>query len=85
MDKLFIVDVYTKHLNNNLSTNNALTVVINYCFDNGKSQYNTMEFVKHISNVNMLMHYFIIAISFYMAKFNVCTLTNKEGKIISIF
>ena len=78
MDK----DTIIRILNNGHPTSQeAITVIVDYCLDKGKTPSQVNMFL-HMSAQLNLEYYFNYALDYYKKKFEVISIIDKEGKIL---
>ena len=87
MDKEFIIDL-SKCLNSNqLPIDKVVRLLTDYCvLEHNKSVIDTNNFINILlSNPFMMSHCINTVLDYYKEKYNICSLYNKEGKLLQIF
>lgn len=68
-----------------LKVEDILQVIMDYCIEKGKDTSMSQQFVTILLESGKIMEPFLIALEYFQKKFNICILTDIEGKIITTF
>ncbi len=85
MDRNTFIEIYYKICSNNISIAEVFTLYEYYCLEYNKDLAETKQFIETIISLNLLNDTIEYPINYYKTKFNICTITNKNGNIIKIF
>lgn len=85
MDKKKFIEIFY-NINLNRATQKDIIYLLEcYCLEFNKPKYMIDVFIQYISMMNIVKDIIQYPINYYKRKFNICTITNKENIIISIF
>lgn len=85
MDRNEIISLTYKINLGRIESESMLKVIVEYCIENGKDEILSRQFATLLLRLGIIKEYFLIALEYFCKKFNICTLTDKEGTIILIF
>ena len=87
MDKEFIIDLLKCSNSNQFPIDKVVKLLTDYCvLEHNKSVIDTNNFINILlSNPVIISRYINIAVDYYKGKYNICSLYNKEGKLLQIF
>lgn len=85
MDRQKFVQIYNSVILNKITRKDAVYLYECYCKEFNKPVPDTKTFIQTILDFNLIHDTIQYPLDYYAAKFNVCTIQNKEGKLISIF
>lgn len=70
-----------------INKNDILELIYFYCIDRGKEELRTNQFVTVLSMVysDIKVQYYNYALQYYMDKYNIILLHDKNGKFIKAF
>ncbi len=85
MDREKFIAIYFKINNNSISLQELKQFYLEYCLEHNKKEEDFNLFFQMIYSLDMIGKTIVYPINYYKNKFSICTITNKESKIISIF
>lgn len=85
MDRETIISIVHKLCSNSLTHNDIVAVIMSYCTDKGYTESEINQALQLILLRNIISQPLFTALNYYYKKFNICTITNKEGKLITAF
>lgn len=68
-----------------LGTKDMLRVTVDYCIEKGKDVLVSQQFAMTLLRSGKIIGPFLIALEYFQRKFNICTLTDAKGKVITVF
>lgn len=84
MDKEFVVKVFNNiNLLNTVNTEDAITLLTEYCSDNGKDPNLTRDFINIVMNTPFLSHCINTALQYYKRKFSVTDIIKNKQIILT--
>lgn len=60
-------------------------VIIAYCLEKGKEEKLSVEYTNLLLSMGIAVGAFLIALTYFEKKFNICVLTDRNGNIIKLF
>ena len=87
MDKEFIIDLLKCSNSNQFPIDKVVKLLTDYCvLEHNKSVIDTNNFINLLlSNPVIITHCINTVLDYYKEKYNICSLYNKEGKLLQIF
>lgn len=87
MDKEFIIDLLKCSNSNQFPIDKVVKLLTDYCvLEHNKSVIDTNNFINILlSNPVIISHCINTVLDYYKGKYNICSLYNKEGKLLQIF
>ena len=85
MDRDEII-ILTKKLNfGTINLEDMIKIIVEYCIEKGKDKFLSQYFATILLKTGVILDYFLIVLEYYQKKFSICTITDAQGKIITIF
>lgn len=85
MDRDEILSLTRKINSGLLGTEDMFKTTVDYCIEKGKDMSLSQQLVMILLRSGKIMGPFSIALEYFQKKFSICTLTDAEGKVITIF
>ena len=80
MDRNEII-ILTKKFNfGTINLEDMTKIIVEYCIEKGKDKFLSQHFAMVLLKTGT-----IIALEYYQKKFSICTITDAQGKVITIF
>lgn len=85
MDRDTILRIARLNVRGNVPTNDVKNVIIAYCLEKGKEEKLSIEYTNLLLSMGIAVGAFLIALTYFEKKFNICHLTGRDGNIIKLF
>lgn len=85
MDKGKIILISKEISSGYLKSEDMIEVIVDYCIEKGKDIYKSQQFAITLLKLGQIMGPFLIALEYFQKKFNICTITDEQGKVILTF
>lgn len=84
MDKEKVLLLTKKSNKEYIDPEKAIELIVDYCVEMGKDPIKSEQFAIFIINLGIAAEYISTALEYYQKKYNLCFITDKAGKVITI-
>lgn len=86
MDRETFLGIYNKIASGNSTLDDLMILYTKYCTEHEKDPNKTIEFVSILLNMPMMVQQTLeYPLNYYKTKFDITTVKDKEGNIVTIF